>query len=69
MNKINVRPALALALLIALGGCNQKATFTAAQQSGGDPSLPAPQRFLKPPMQVPEKADWKQGQTPKVAAG
>ena len=69
MSKIILHSALALVLLAALGGCDKKASFTAAQQSGSDPTLPAPQRFLKPPMQVPDKVDWKQGQTPNVAAG
>ncbi|MEO8809369.1 MAG: sorbosone dehydrogenase family protein [Rhodanobacter sp.] len=69
MSSTFIRSALALALLVATTGCSEKAKFTPAQQAGNDPSLPAPQRFLKPPMQVPEKADWKQGQTPKVAAG
>ncbi len=69
MTKTIIRGALALALLVILGGCNEKASFTSAEQSGSDPTLPAPQRFLTPPMQVPEKADWKQGQTPTVAAG
>jgi glucose/arabinose dehydrogenase len=69
MTKPIIRSALALSLLVALAGCNEKASYTPTQQAGGDPTLPAPQRFLKPPMQVPEKADWKQGQTPKVAAG
>lgn len=69
MTETIVRSALALALLAALTGCNEKASYTPTQQAGSDPTLPAPQRFLKPPMQVPEKVDWKQGQTPKVAAG
>jgi len=69
MSKLIVHGVLAMALLAGLSGCNQKASLTPAQQAGADPSLPAPQRFLKPPMQVPEKADWKEGQTPKVAAG
>ncbi len=69
MSKLIIRGALALALLAILGGCDQKASLSSAQQSGSDPTLPAPQRFLTPPMQVPEKADWKQGQTPKVAGG
>ena len=69
MTRIILCSALALAALTVLGGCDKKASLTAAEQSGSDPSLPAPQRFLKPPMQVPDKVDWKQGQTPKVAAG
>jgi glucose/arabinose dehydrogenase len=69
MNKITRKSVLTLALVLALGGCDEKASLTSAQQSGSNPALPAAQRFLKPPMQVPEKADWKQGQTPTVAAG
>ena len=69
MSRMILGSALALALLTTLGGCDKKASLTAVEQSGGDPSLPASQRFLTPPMQVPEKIDWKQGQTPKVAAG
>lgn len=69
MSKIIIRGALAVACVVFLGGCHQKASFSAAQQSGSDPTLPAPQRFLTPPMQVPQQADWKQGQTPKVAVG
>ncbi|MDI1253664.1 sorbosone dehydrogenase family protein [Thermomonas sp.] len=69
MSKIIVPAALALACLAFLGGCNQKASLSPVQQAGDDPRLPPPQRFLTPPMQVPAKADWKQGQTPKVADG
>jgi glucose/arabinose dehydrogenase len=69
MNKVILRSALALACLTFLGGCSEKATYTPAQQAGGSPELPAPERFLTPPMQVPERAGWKDGQTPKVAAG
>lgn len=69
MSKVFVHSVLALALLAGLGGCNEKASFSTAQQSGNAPPMPAPQRFLKPPMQVPEKAHWQQGQTPTVAPG
>ncbi|MEO5963025.1 MAG: sorbosone dehydrogenase family protein, partial [Thermomonas sp.] len=69
MSRIIIRSALALAVLTFLGGCSQEASLNPVQQSGNDPTLPAPQRFLTPPMQVPEKTDWKQGQTPTVAAG
>ena len=69
MTKLIFGSALVLALLVSLAGCNEKASLTAAQQSGSDPTLPAPQRFLKPPMQVPAHVEWKQGQTPKVADG
>jgi glucose/arabinose dehydrogenase len=69
MRKI-IRPsALALAFAAILGGCSEKASIEPAQQSGSDPSLPAAQSFLVPPIQVPEGIAWSQGQTPKVAAG
>lgn len=69
MTRIILRGALALALVAIFGGCSEKASLSSAQQSGSDPTLPAPQRFLTPPMQVPEKTGWKQGQVPTVAAG
>jgi glucose/arabinose dehydrogenase len=69
MNKIVYRGALALAFVAILGGCSGKPKFEPAQQSGTNPPLPAAQNFLVPPMQVPAKAGWKQGQTPTVAAG
>lgn len=60
---------LVLALICVIGGCSGKASFNPVQQSGGDPSLPAAQNFLLPPMQVPKGVGWKDGQTPQVAAG
>ncbi|TCV93173.1 glucose/arabinose dehydrogenase [Luteibacter rhizovicinus] len=69
MNKILYRSALALACAAILGACSEKASFEPAQQSGNNPTLPKAQNFLVPPMQVPDKAGWKQGQTPKVAEG
>ncbi|MDQ6647132.1 MAG: sorbosone dehydrogenase family protein [Pseudomonadota bacterium] len=69
MNKIICHSALALAFVAVLGGCGDKAKFQPAQQSGGSPPLPKSQNFLVPPMQVPDKAGWKPGQTPTVAAG
>ncbi len=69
MNKIAYRSALALAFVVILGGCSGKAKFEPAQQSGTNPTLPGAQNYLVPPMQVPAKAGWKQGQTPTVAAG
>ncbi len=69
MNKIVYRNALALVFVAILGGCSEKASLDPSQQSGSDPALPKAQNFLVPPMQVPDKAGWKQGQSPKVAAG
>ncbi|HET6432455.1 MAG TPA: sorbosone dehydrogenase family protein [Dyella sp.] len=39
------------------------------EQAGQTPPLPQPKDFLVPPMKVPNGVRWKQGQTPKVAAG
>lgn len=69
MNKIACRSALTLAFVVAVGGCGGKAKFEPAQQSGSNPPLPAARNYLVPPMQVPARAGWKQGQTPTVAAG
>lgn len=69
MDKVLRRNAPALLLATFLGGCAGKASLDAAQQSGAAPPLPAAQNFLVPPMQVPDKTGWKDGQTPKVAAG
>ena len=69
MRKILLRSALTLACVAILGGCSGKAKFEPAQQSGNNPTLPKSQDYLVPPMQVPNQAGWKDGQTPEVAAG
>lgn len=69
MNKTLYRSVLTMACVAVLGGCDEKASLDPAQQSGNNPPLPKAQRFLVPPMQVPDKAGWKQGQTPTVAPG
>ncbi|MBB3228107.1 glucose/arabinose dehydrogenase [Luteibacter sp. Sphag1AF] len=69
MNNAFCRSILTLACVAALGACSDKATFEPAQQSGSHPTLPAPRNFLMPPMQVPDKAGWKDGQMPTVAPG
>jgi glucose/arabinose dehydrogenase len=69
MNTSPCRRMLALTFVVLLGACSEKATLEPVQQSGGNPSLPAARNFLLPPMQVPGKAGWKDGQTPKVATG
>jgi glucose/arabinose dehydrogenase len=69
MNKSIGRSALALAFVVALGGCADKASLTPVQQTGSNPPLPKAQNFLLPPMEVPDGVGWKHGQTPKVAAG
>lgn len=69
MNKILSRAVLTVMCTVFLGACSERASLDPAQQSGADPALPKAQRFLVPPMQVPEGVGWKQGQTPRVAAG
>ena len=74
MNRAMPRASLRCGLLVlaaaaGLAGCADKASLSPQQQSGADPALPASRQFLLPPMQVPDKAGWKDGQTPKVAAG
>jgi glucose/arabinose dehydrogenase len=69
MNKIFMRSALVLGFGLLLGACSGKASYQPAQQSGDAPPLPPARNFLVPPMQVPKYAGWKEGQTPKVAAG
>ena len=61
--------AVAIAMLSLVAGCSEKASLKPSQQSGSNPSLPAAQNFLVPPMQVPERVGWKPGQMPRVAAG
>lgn len=69
MNRSRVAGMSALALLLMLSGCANKASLDPAQQSGPAPPLPAAKNFLLPPMQVPKGVGWEPGQTPKVAAG
>jgi glucose/arabinose dehydrogenase len=69
MNSNARHSVLAMACMVILGGCSEKASLDAPQQSGSDPALPKAKNFLVPPMQVPGGVGWKQGQTPKVAAG
>ena len=69
MSSLLGQVVLTLACMVILGGCSEKASLEPAQQSGVDPPLPTARNFLVPPMQVPEKAGWRPGQTPRVAAG
>ncbi len=69
MNKTLRYSALALAFVVVLGGCSEKAALDSAQQSGATPPLPQARHFLLPPMQVPKGVGWGQDQAPKVAAG
>ncbi|KOC89306.1 PQQ-dependent sugar dehydrogenase [Winslowiella iniecta] len=60
---------IGLSLPLMLVGCDDGAKIKPEQQTGSDPTLPEAKNFLLPPMQVPDKIDWKPGETPKVAPG
>lgn len=65
------RPAFiaAVGLSLVFAGCGEKARVDPSQQIGADPTLPAPQNFLIPPMQVPDGVGWQGSAMPTVAAG
>ena len=69
MNKTNLAKTCAIALVLALTGCSEKANYDPAQQAGANPPLPQAQNFLVPPMQVPDGTGWKADEKPAVAAG
>ena len=69
MNKPLAKSILAVTLAATLAACSGKAQFEPVQQAVTDPTLPKAHDFLLPPMQVPDKAGWKEGQTPQVASG
>ena len=69
MSRARYRSVVALIVVAVISGCSGKASLEPAQQSGANPPLPSPMDYLMPPMQVPTGVGWKQGQTPKVAAG
>jgi glucose/arabinose dehydrogenase len=54
---------------LVLSGCDNGAKLDISKQIGGNPSMPAAQNFLMPPMQVPNGVGWKVGQAPKVVSG
>jgi glucose/arabinose dehydrogenase len=61
--------SLAAGCALLLSACSEKAKMDPAQQTGGNPTLPAAKDFLVPPMQVPEGVGWKGNAMPTVAAG
>ncbi|MDY1449078.1 sorbosone dehydrogenase family protein [Pseudomonas aeruginosa] len=68
MHKVKMTKVCAVALVMALAGC-EKATYEPAQQSGANPPLPEAQNFLVPPMKVPDGTGWAEGEKPAVAEG
>jgi glucose/arabinose dehydrogenase len=54
---------------LALAACNDDEAFDIQNQIGPHPNLPPPQQYLFPPMHLASVVGWKDGETPKVAAG
>jgi glucose/arabinose dehydrogenase len=62
--------SLAVAVsMLALAGCGDRTNVDPSSQIGANPTLPAAQNFLMPPMQVPDGVGWKGNGMPKVAEG
>ncbi len=57
------------ALALALIGCGDNAKVDPHQQVGHEPTLPAAQNFLVPPMKVPDGVGWQADGHPTVASG
>ncbi len=57
------------ALALALIGCGDNAKVDPQQQVGHEPTLPAAQNFLVPPMKVPDGVGWQADGHPTVASG
>ena len=57
------------ALVLALIGCGETAKVDPQLQVGREPTLPAAQNFLVPPMQVPKGVGWLGDGHPTVASG
>lgn len=68
MNKPYMVKVYTMALVIALAGC-EKATYEPVQQSGANPPLPKAQKFLIPPVQIPDRTGWAENEKPTVADG
>jgi glucose/arabinose dehydrogenase len=62
--------SLAVAVsMLALAGCGDRTNVDPSSQIGANPTLPAAQNFLMPPMEVPDGVGWKGNGMPKVAEG
>ncbi len=61
--------AICTAFVLSTASCGSDKTIDPKLQIGANPVLPEPQAYLVPPMEVPTAVGWKQGETPKVAAG
>jgi glucose/arabinose dehydrogenase len=68
VNRYPLLAGSALVILFAVAACDQKVAPPSTQY-GANPTLPAPQQYLVPPMEVPPGIGWKQTQAPAVPAG
>jgi glucose/arabinose dehydrogenase len=69
MNRKNRTTLVAVACLVALTACGERAQLDPRTQMGNDPQLPEPHNFLVPPMQVPAGVGWQGDAHPAVASG
>jgi glucose/arabinose dehydrogenase len=69
VNKSILSSVILVAIATLISGCDERAQYDAEHQAGANPPLPSARNFFTPPMQVPEYAGWKNGETPKVADG
>ena len=69
MNKKNCTKLVAVACMVALTACGERAQLDPSKQMGSDPQLPEPHNFLVPPMQVPNGIGWQGDAHPAVANG
>ena len=70
MHPFRIKTILASAMVVvATTSCGNDKTINPRLQIGADPVLPDPQRYLLPPMDVPNAIGWQQGERPQVAAG
>jgi glucose/arabinose dehydrogenase len=63
-----VRALLVISMGASLSACGDE-TFDVSSQIGPNPTLPAIQQYLFPPMRVAKVVGWKENETPKVPEG
>jgi len=68
MNTKLLRAQCAVAALILLSGCDDKAADPSTQY-GANPTLPAPQQYILPPMRIALAKGWGTDQAPSVSGG
>ncbi|WP_322033825.1 sorbosone dehydrogenase family protein [Paraburkholderia sp. J76] len=69
MNSVLKTGVLAATIACMAAACEDRAQYDPSQQAGSNPPMPGAHAFLSPPMQVPKFTGWRNGNTPKVAAG